>query len=141
MSFLNIIKYKTFLNFNLICNSNNKNILKNKMSIQLYYHFFLLKQIAIFCNILKKNKGSIKFNGYQYISPYWNTLLIKGGLVKVKKNNLNTTLTIKNHIETYYLTRTLYLNTPLIYNIINQKQKKINKRLKILKKKVYKFFL
>lgn len=130
---LNIKEYKIFLNFNSKCN-------KKKLNINILYTFFLFKT-NIFCNILNtKIANLLKFKGYQYISPYWNALLIKGNLIKIKKNMFNTTIFVSNHIETFYLNRTLYLNSPLIYNIINQKSKKIIKYIKYLKKE-NKFFI
>ena len=119
----------------------------NCFSLSLFeYYKYSLFQSFIFLTIVEINK-TIKLKGYFNIYPYWNNIFINGMLLKLKKNNLSTTLSIKhnlnwlynNKINTLFVKNTFFVFSDLIIYVLIQKMNfELQQKILFLKKKLNK---
>lgn len=113
----------------------------NQISILNYFIYFNNSFNKIYCSILLKKKQFVKFKGYQYLFPYWNQMLIKGNLIKLKKNLFNNSIIVLNIIEGFNIKRFILLYSPLFDFVVNQKIKQIWKKKMKLKRFLINFSL
>lgn len=114
------------------------------------YYEYQIKQSFIYLSILNKNSGFIRYKGYQYFYPFWHKIMISASFIKIKRNLFNTSITFSNYIDGSYIKRYIFIFSPLLSYIVNQRENKLllqNNNLykqKFLQKKTkypYRYFI